>query len=198
MNSTEKTRFDIRMSFLNVLERYTMAQMSDYDPDEWAQLKGASYITGSVGCGKTHLLYALAKQAVLDSLKNETVFLKYDGEMRDTVTAVCISIPELLAKIKKTFSQESEKNEEDIIRMLCLAQNLYIDDFGTHLNTDWEFATIFRILDYRWARMLHTVVASNLSLSEIAEKQSDRIASRLVGMGNSMCLQQKDRRVNEN
>ncbi len=198
MNSTEKTRFDTRMRFLNVPARYTTAQMSDYAPHVSTQLKNASYITGLPGCGKTHLLYALAKQAVLDSLPNESIFTKYKRVEHDTTTVIHIPIPELLANIKSTFSHETEKTEEDTIRMYCITQNLYIDDFGTHLNTNWEFTSIFRILDYRWANVLNTVVASNLSLPEMAEKQSTRIASRIIGMGSSIYLQQKDRRINEN
>lgn len=198
MESSQKTRFGIRMNFLNVPKRYATAQMSDFDEHVATKAKNAAFITGKVGRGKTHLLYALAKQAVLDSINNETVLVKYNGEICDTVTAVCASIPELLAKIKRTFSKESEKTEEEIVRMLCITQNLYIDDFGTHSNTGWEFATIFRILDYRYAHMLNTVIASNLTLSEIAQNQSSRLASRLVEMGETITFQQNDRRANEN
>ncbi len=198
MNNTEKTRFNSRMRFLNIPKRYTMAHMNDYGPHMSVQLKGISHITGLAGRGKTHLLYALAKQAVLDSIGKETIFTKYKRMEHDTTTATHVSITELLANIKSTFSHETEETEEDVIRMYCITQNLYIDDFGTHLNTDWEFTSIFRILDYRWANVLNTVVASNLSIPEIAERQSTRIASRIMGMGGSICLQQKDRRINEN
>lgn len=198
MNTKQKTRLKTRMNFLNIPKLYSEAQTTDFGKHVAVQAETASFVTGSAGCGKTHLLYALAKKAVLGSVEEETLFVKYKENTCDTTTAICVPVLELLAEIKATFSNEMIKNEEDVVRKYCITRNLYIDDFGTHPNTDWEFAVIFRILDFRYANMLNTVMASNLTLAEISRKQSDRITSRLIGMGSGMCLQQKDRRINEN
>lgn len=197
MNRKHRVRYNGRINSLDIPPLYQNAQVGDFSPDILKKALNASFITGAIGCGKTHLLCAIAQKTVMDSRESPTLFVEYKGDDHGTLTAIYIPAVELIANIQLGMSNEIEKTKEDYIRLFCLTRNLYIDDFGVHTGTDWEFSIFARIIDYRYSHMLKTTIASNLSFEQLANSYSKRIASRLLGMGKILKVKGEDKRVEE-
>lgn len=120
---------------------------------------------GEVGTGKTHLAVAIVN-ALLGSPQWHPVY---------------VVVPEMLRHLKAGFDTgEHTQRWEDI----KATEVLVLDDYGTEQRTEWTDATIFELLDYRYARGKATVVTTNLKPSEmpprIASRLTDRARSRFV------------------
>jgi len=74
------------------------------------------------------------------------------------------------------------------------ARYLILDDLGAGSLSDCERRYTLELLDTRLNKMRPTVVTSNWSLQEIAERMDDRIASRLAGFA-ALELAGNDRRI---
>lgn len=120
------------------------------------------FFSGSYGCGKTHLAVALCQELLLDSRLLSVLF----------VYAV-----DLLYSIRKSFSSDGA---DSIIERYTSVDYLILDDLGAEKSTEWAIETLSLIIDRRDRNMLPTIVTSNLSLADIEEKLSGRIASRLA------------------
>jgi DNA replication protein DnaC len=66
---------------------------------------------------------------------------------------------------------------------------LIIDDLGTETQrNNFTSEDLFNILNERLIQGKHTFLSTNLGLSEIKERYSDRIASRLFDTSNTMLI----------
>jgi DNA replication protein DnaC len=120
-------------------------------------LEGWLMLTGTYGCGKTHLAAAVANFAV--SLGVPTLF---------------ITVPDLLDWLRYSYGS-SEMSFEDRFEEIRQITLLVLDDFGTQNATPWAQEKLFQILNHRYISRLPTIITTNLSLDEIEE----RIRSRL-------------------
>jgi DNA replication protein DnaC len=68
-------------------------------------------------------------------------------------------------------------NSDQIIRDLCRAQLLVIDDFGAARLTEWQIERLAFIVDARWQRSLPVLLTTNQP--DLKKLLDDRIASRL-------------------
>ena len=59
------------------------------------------------------------------------------------------------------------EDEESIIRGLSEVSVLLLDDIGAEKSTEWAKATLYLIVDQRYADMKKTYFTSNLTLKEI-------------------------------
>ncbi len=123
-----------------------------------SSLNGWLFLTGTFGCGKTHLAAAVANFAV--SLGVPTLFL---------------TVPDLLDWLRYTYGNSDVSYEErfDEIRQTTL---LILDDFGTQNATAWAQEKLFQILNYRYISRLPTIITSNQALDEIEERIRSRIS----------------------
>ena len=114
-------------------------------------------IQGPYGCGKTHLVAAIA---------NHTA--------ENGVPTLFITVPDLLDSLRFTFNDRETSFEE---RFEQIRRNplLVMDDFGTQSATPWAQEKLFQILNYRYINRLPLVVTTNLPLAEI----EGRLRSRL-------------------
>lgn len=119
--------------------------------------------TGSFGTGKSHLSVSIAKA------------LTQKG-----YTAIFISTPKLLTKIRNTYNKNSELDEEKIINSLADADLVVFDDIGAEGDTSgWAIQKIFEIIDQRAGK--HNIYTTNLSSAEFeATKDLQRIFSRMM------------------
>lgn len=109
-------------------------------------IKGA-YLHGSFGSGKSFILSALLNELAKKGAK--TVIIYY---------------PEMLRKLKESFSDDFEEKMEMIKR----CDVLLIDDIGAESVSPWSRDEILgTILQYRMDSMLPTFFTSNLDLEQL-------------------------------
>ena len=97
--------------------------------------------------------------------------------------------------LRNTFKDKSEQSETEIINNLSEANILILDDLGAEKSSEFALQSLYVIIDQRYSEIRPTIITSNLSLGEIAEKVGDRIASRIAGMCKVIELKGKDRRL---
>lgn len=121
------------------------------NPQGWLML------TGTYGCGKTHLAAAIANEA-----------LKYG------VPVLFLTVPDLLDWLRFSYSS-SEGNFEERFEEIRNIQLLVLDDLGTQNTTPWAEEKLYQILNHRYTHRLPTVITTNQEFAEI----EGRIRSRL-------------------
>lgn len=115
------------------------------------------FLTGSNGCGKTHLLIALANE-----------YYRVHG-----VKTLYITMPELV------YQSLAFNDNHVIMNKICNAQRLIIDEIGNERISDWSRDSILLpIITKRVDKNLYTNFISNYSIEElsqryIAKKSSD-------------------------
>jgi DNA replication protein DnaC len=138
------------------------------------------YIHGGVGSGKTHVAYALFAQCPKVLHAN----------------AKFHNIPEMLHDWRLDFPRPWAEKMHPEERLLEYRGLLFLDDLGSEKMTEWVEETLYLILNHRYNEVLPTVITSNLTIEQLAERVGDRIASRVVGMCDVVKLEGPDRRLN--
>lgn len=122
------------------------------------------FMMGGTGLGKTHLSLSIAREV---SDKGFSV--------------VYGSVPDLIRKIKdESFGQSDEEGE--VLETIKECDLLVLDDLGAEHDTKYNTSNLYEIINSRINNRRPTIVSTNFSISEIRERYSDRIASRLLSM----------------
>ncbi len=151
---TQKDRDNLRRVFERV-RLYAEA------PNGWLVL------TGTFGCGKTHLAAAIANTRQLQ------------GEPVMFVTA-----PDLLDHLRATFSPDSAVSYDRLFNDVRNVPLLIIDDLGVENASPWAREKLFQIIDHRYRAKLATVFTMSKTLDEI----DARLASRMGDPARSVVL----------
>jgi len=125
------------------------------EPEGWLLL------TGTYGCGKTHLAAAIAN-ARLDI-----------GQ-----SALFMVVPDLLDHLRAAFSPHSEVSYDELFEQLRTTPLLILDDLGTQSSTPWAQEKLFQLLNHRYNAQLPTVITTNQRLEDLEQ----RLRSRLLDM----------------
>lgn len=133
------------------------------------------YLWGPVGCGKTYAAYAMKKK--LDDMVLKVVFY---------------SAPELFDWIRDDYDH---KDAFHMDRVLANRGVIIIDDLGVEKASEWVKETFYRIINKRYDEVLPTIITSNLSLDELADRLGDRVASRITESCDIIKLEGDDRRI---
>jgi DNA replication protein DnaC len=196
MELTELDKVAIRR--FNIPPRFHYSSFESYDgPNK--TLPDSCYLWGRAGCGKTHLAVAKIKQLLNDNKKLSgernlhTIYV--DGEPQRYGNLIFISVPKLLHDIRSAFDPGSGQSDSDIIQIYSECWYLVLDDLGAEKTTDFVKSVLYQIIDYRYNWMKNTIITSNLSLDELAQRFDDRVASRIAGMGKVIEITGKDRRI---
>jgi DNA replication protein DnaC len=136
----------------NLRRAYETCTYFAQDPDGWLLL------TGTYGCGKTHLAGAIA-----------------NARLAEGKSAVFMVVPDLLDHLRATFSPQSATSYDELFEQLRTAPLLILDDLGTQSSTAWAQEKLFQLLNYRYNARLATVITTNQRLDEI----EPRVRSRL-------------------
>lgn len=120
---------------------------------------------GTTGLGKTFLCNCIAK-ALLD--KGKIV-----------VYQTAFKILEILEEYK--FNRDKSPEIRESYNLLFNCDLLIMDDLGTELTNTFTNVELFNIINTRLIANKKTIVSTNNSPLEIAEKYSDRIYSRIFG-----------------
>lgn len=126
------------------------------NPDGWLVLMG------SVGCGKTHLAYAVVAERL--ARKRPT----YYG-----------SVPEILDALRRGFDGNAGMDYDRRLATMQQVDLLVLDDLGTEHQTPWVAEKMFQLVNYRYTRRLPMIVTTNLVVTK-GEGMDPRIRSRLL------------------
>lgn len=118
--------------------------------------KDSLLLYGTVGCGKSFLSGCVAK------------------ELMDKGASVAYFSA---SQFFHTLHQNNLYNPEDELYNYDL---VIIDDLGAELTNSFVTSSLFSFLNERILRKKSTIISTNLSLAEIKERYSDRIASRII------------------
>jgi DNA replication protein DnaC len=158
--------------------REAWLESCDQKIKDWAvkeKEKKGLYIYGACGTGKTHSLYAIRKNCIA-------------GDVNSRI----INTVELLRLFKLDFNDKHEHNFEDYLEYKGI---LFIDDIGAEKNSEFVDETLYHLINVRYEKMIPTCFTSNLSLKELAEKNGDRLVSRIAGMCEIIKLEGNDKRI---
>jgi DNA replication protein DnaC len=123
------------------------------DPQGWLVLSGPS------GSGKTHLAAAIVNQRV-----------------RLGQPALYLTVPDLLDRIRASFSPDSGIPYDEFFDHVKNAPLLVLDDLGVQSATPWAREKLDQLLTSRFNAELPTVVVSIIPLEQL----DDRLRTRLT------------------
>lgn len=140
---------------------YSQGQFYEYMCNLLDGHHAGAYLYGSTGLGKTHLCSILSNELIMRGRK--TCF---------------ITETEMIDLLRENSKQSSEYGLGAIVKDLTRVDVLIIDDFGTVKETDFVNEKEFSILNKRYEMKKTTIINSNMSPREIAEKNR-RLGSRI-------------------
>ena len=154
------------------------------------------FLTGAAGSGKTHLAVALANIWLADSLK---LYGKEFELLPSKGYPFFLPAIELFLKIKAVWDADDHGiSEKSILDQYSSCPLLILDDLGAEKISDWSRAVVFAMLDRRHRNYKKTIITSNLTIKQLAERFDARIASRIAEMGSVLNLGEKDFRLGNN
>jgi DNA replication protein DnaC len=170
---------------MNIPRRYREAKYEDVPEairrafQRIKETRKGIYLHGDVGCGKTHILYALAASC-------ESTF---------QVCARVWNMTELLRELRADFDRPYAEKREVDQQLIDFKGLLFLDDVGSEKMSDWVEEVFYLIVNRKYNDLMPLVITSNLSIAELAERVGDRTASRLVEMCEIFHLAGADRRL---
>ena len=102
-------------------------------------------LTGSIGCGKTHLAVGLLREMV---------------EQRGATGIFC-DYRDLLKQIQNSYNPQVATTELEILRPVFEAEVLLLDELGAVKPTDWVWDTVAHILNTRYNDKRTTLITTN-------------------------------------
>ena len=133
------------------------------------------FICGRVGNGKSTIVRAIHK--IVNDMASEGAFSK--GEIFPWDYMALVDAREMVRTFIRDYDEE--------FRLLKSRRYLIIDDLGTDQKDVSLYGTIFNpfmeLLDYRYEKVLPTIIVSNLTAKNIVEKYGDpRLSDRMNEM----------------
>ncbi len=128
-----------------------------------APVTDSMLFTGSTGLGKTHLSLAIAREVI-----------------EKGYGVLYVSAQNLLSQIEKEHFQR-EGRQTDTLELSCGCDLLILDDLGSEFQTQFTQSTIYHLLNTRMMKRLPFIISTNLKLSEIEKRYTERVVSRLLG-----------------
>ena len=123
-------------------------------------------LTGSIGCGKTHLAVGLLRELI---------------EQRGATGIFC-DYRDLLKQIQNSYNPQVATTELEILRPVFEAEILLLDELGAVKPTDWVWDTVAHILNTRYNDKRTTVITTNYPNlpSALVQSQSASVTDRDV------------------
>jgi len=150
--------FDLREDSLPAEERANLRRAYDLcrayaeDPDGWLVL------TGTYGCGKTHLAAAIANERVSRGQP-----------------ALLVVVPDLLDHLRATFSPNSQARFDRRFEEVKNAPLLVLDDLGTESASPWAQEKLFQLFNYRYIARLPTVITTSREIDDVDPRLRTRM-----------------------
>lgn len=130
---------------------------------------------GETGLGKTHLSLAIAGEI-----------------LKKGYGVVYGSVQNLFSSVEKEHFGRSADSDGTTENMLLECDLLILDDLGAEFTTNFTIATFNNIINTRLLTSKPTIISTNLSLSELQNRYSERITSRIIGEYNILTFGGRD------
>lgn len=177
--AAKRREADIKSWFDNagVPPRFRSFTLETYPgPQEFVQVVSAmiargqysAYLYGEYGSGKTGLAVSMLRERI----------------RREYASGYFVTVPDLLARIRQTYSREdgADETEGELMRRVRSTPYLILDDIGAERASDWVRERLFTILNWRHGQQLDTLFTSNLTLDQLAGQIGERIVWRIAEM----------------
>ena len=144
--------------------------------DDFDETSGNIIMMGNSGLGKTHLSLAIAGEAA-----------------KKGYSVIYGSAQNLLSSIEnEKFGRSSGVGAEQSIHDCDL---LIIDDLGAEFSTQFTVSAVYNIINTRLLLSKPTIISTNMSMGEIEDRYTQRVASRILGNFIMMSFKGRDVRV---
>ncbi len=160
LNYYSKEGENARKRMTSILKLCT-EYVNKFDPENAENL----LFIGAPGLGKTHLTLAIVSGIV------DKGFMPFYGPSENLFALVS----------SERFSGENKGSYQAMID----SDLLVIDDLGTELSTEFSRSVLYNLINSRLLCKKPTIINTNLSMKEIADRYGERIASRLIGNYNA-------------
>jgi DNA replication protein DnaC len=140
-------------------EAFKSTQSFAQEPEGWIIL------TGTYGCGKTHLAAAIANYRASQGYP-----------------VMFVVVPDLLDHLRATFNPSSSVSYDHRFEEIRTTPLLILDDLGTQAMTPWVREKLYQLFNHRYNAELPTVITSSDEFDEI----DPRLRSRMRDQ--SLCL----------
>ncbi len=171
-----------RRVFERLPRRYRRADLTDFPREvdraalRWLGNPGDGLlISGPVGTGKTYLAAAIVA-----------------AQLRARIDSHFFRCSELYSDLRESL--RANASEEYVLRRYVEPRYVALDDLGAGGLTDHERRVTLEVLDRRINGGHPTIITTNWSLEQIAERMDERIASRLASF-DQLALDGPDRRA---
>jgi DNA replication protein DnaC len=152
--------FDLRERELRGDERDSLKAAFDASRKFADEPEGWIVLSGSFGCGKTHLAAAIAN---------------HREDLGDT--AVFVTAPNLLDHLRAAFNPHTPVSYDRRFEEMRSAPLLVLDDLGTESATPWAKEKLFQIVNHRYVARLPTVFTT-----EDVDTVEPRLRSRMYDL----------------
>jgi DNA replication protein DnaC len=92
------------------------------------------------------------------------------------------SLPRLLAEIRTTFDDGSDRTYTDLLGRLTGVDLLHIDDVGAEKTSPWVLEQLYAMINARYEQERAVIITTNLERDDLAEQINERTVSRLEEM----------------
>lgn len=152
--------FDLRRNDLPAEAAQSLARAKALAEAFAADPQGWLVLTGTFGCGKTHLAAAIA---------NRRMSVNHERSM-------FVVVPDLLDYLRAAFNPSAAAPMDVRFEEVRRAPLLILDDLGTESATPWAREKLFQLLNFRYAARMPTVITSSTPV----EALDARLASRML------------------
>jgi DNA replication protein DnaC len=135
-------------------QAFTFARHYAQEPEDWLLL------TGGYGCGKTHLVAAIANDRV-----------------QQGHSALFVVVPDLLDHLRATFAPNSPASYDRRLEEIRSTPLLVLDDLGTQSATPWAQEKLYQIFNHRYNARMPTVITA-ADDAHIDERLKSRLFDR--------------------
>lgn len=141
---------------LKICEKY----LAEFD--DRFKYGGGLTLLGRPGTGKTHLAASIGNS------------LLEQGR-----TVLFVDVYDLIDGIKDVAFDKKECSELEARNRYTGFDLLILDEVGAQLGSDWEKATLFKVINDRYKAQLPTILISNLAEPQFEQYVGDRVVDRM-------------------